>query len=431
MSTDNIGWRGKGHEEHLVLTPEEDAKVRAAHERAASAQTSLDRKMTALRGMTSQHGSNLEGISNSLKGLDSFRRKVAKKVAEGRAADAVITDTRDLNRYTICFSSDSYSRGAKDAFEHLNQLGLEPLNPEDTHRNTWNDPTYKGINTTWRDLDTGQPVEIQFHTPESFRAKEDNHAFYELKRAGSLTKDEQSAADWLQAERYKDVTVPEGHESIVQPRPERALSQPSADAVDRVRAMEQALKIQHDPNLPNSSSGQAEPAPNAELMNEADPTSQEGPEGASAASVDDVGGEEPTGGAREDTEPGNAEQPATNSPEEEITRGSASAESDGERQPPLQSSEEKSTADGHDSAGEPQSDGDSPEQDDAETTKPDAEGAEAGEADRSSYEAHDEDEMDRISEAQDGGSEADDHGYGEGEREDAYSVPESRERGGI
>jgi hypothetical protein len=37
--------------------------------------------------------------------------------------------------------------------------------------NHWADPEYKGINTRWI-TQQGQRFEVQFHTPESFHAKE-------------------------------------------------------------------------------------------------------------------------------------------------------------------------------------------------------------------------------------------------------------------
>jgi hypothetical protein len=242
VSGTSNGWRGAGHEAHLYLNPDEDETVRAAHARAVEAGGVLDAKLSNLEDATSEYGGQLEGLEYSVKGLDSLRRKVATEVAEGERASDLVASTRDMNRYTICFPAESYSEGVAASFDHLQGQGLEPYNPAKTHKNTWNDPSYKGINTSWVDQDTGQFVEIQFHTPESFQVKSDNHALYELARSGSLDDDQTAAADWMQAERFKDVEVPPGHDATVPARPTRELNDFPPEALEEVRAKEAELK---------------------------------------------------------------------------------------------------------------------------------------------------------------------------------------------
>ena len=57
---------------------------------------------------------------------------------------------------------------------------LRCLAVADPHRNLWHEAAYEGINTSWRSPETGQPVEVQFHTPESFDIKQRTH---DLERA--------------------------------------------------------------------------------------------------------------------------------------------------------------------------------------------------------------------------------------------------------
>jgi hypothetical protein len=46
-------------------------------------------------------------------------------------------------------------------------------------RNTWSSEQYKGINTRWREPDSGVIFEVQFHTQASLEAKELTHEAYE------------------------------------------------------------------------------------------------------------------------------------------------------------------------------------------------------------------------------------------------------------
>jgi hypothetical protein len=42
-------------------------------------------------------------------------------------------------------------------------------------KNAWPSDQYKGINTQWREPETGQRFEVQFHTSASFEAKQLTH----------------------------------------------------------------------------------------------------------------------------------------------------------------------------------------------------------------------------------------------------------------
>ncbi|MDN3353021.1 hypothetical protein [Actinomadura sp. DC4] len=384
MSDASAGWRGTGHEAHLFLSPEDDEAVRAAHAQAAEAGGSLNAKLEGLKAASTPYGGELEGLENSVKGLDSLRRKVASDVSEGADASDVIAETRDMNRYTICFPSESYSDGVAAGFDHLKAQGLKPYKPEETHKNTWNNPPYKGINTTWTDQDTGQFVEIQFHTPESFQAKSDNHALYELSRSGSLEADEELAADWLQAQRYEGVEVPQGHDSTVPARPPRELATSTPEALEAVRAKEAELK-----------------------QSQANDATQDEPESHSSGSAeaDEVASPESAQGATD-------ERPETGESEDDFP------------QPVDEDAAEPREAD---AAPEEQGPGEYDEAEGADHS-PDAEGAQGaqGQDAGASYDDHEDHQLARIAAAADEqqeGGDRDDYG-------DTSAAAENRERGG-
>lgn len=408
----------------------------------------LDTKLKDLEAGAAPYGGRLEGLDYSVKGLDSLRRKVASDVAKEEDASDVVAGTRDMNRYTICFPAESYSDGVAAGFDRLQGLGLQPYNPEKTHKNTWNDPSYKGINTSWQDQDTGQFVEVQFHTPESFRVKSDNHALYELSRSGSLEIDEQLAADWLQAQRYEDVEIPQGHDSTVPAKPSRELATFTPEALERVRAKEAELKQPQAGESPALEQPEADPPRSADATNvtQAEPEHvekdvPEPPEAATTAKGEspdvDVEGQD----AHEAESPPAAEdaqdQGAGASYDDHENEQMSAQDATGEG-PESEASEnvfpqpvDEGVAESRktDSAAEEQSSGESDEADtggqgaeetDRSSDAEDAQGAGA------SYDDHEDEQMARISAADERQESDDRDDYG-----DTSFSTEDRERGGV
>ena len=76
--------------------------------------------------------------------------------------------------------------------------------------NHWSDTQYKGINTRWTTSE-GQRFEVQFHTPESFHAKQKiTHASYERLRNPLTGDGERRELMTFQQEVCSWITVPEG-----------------------------------------------------------------------------------------------------------------------------------------------------------------------------------------------------------------------------
>ncbi|MEV4440680.1 hypothetical protein AB0K09_16965 [Streptomyces sp. NPDC049577] len=254
MSGNDVGaWKGDAakFEEHLELTAEENRRVTSVWQRAETARGRLDGVMHDIqRGTAESHGSKLEGLEYSLKGLDSLRRKVAVAKDDGDSVEKTVSKVNDLNRYTLTFESETYTEGVKETYAQLREQGYEPV--PGSEKNTWQDPVYKGVNTTWRNSATDEKFELQFHTPESFKAKSENHGLYEISRSGkveklgngnpALTKKYQEALDYLQSERYQGVRIPPGVEELREPKV-RAKINPNVDpeAVEQIRQMEAEL----------------------------------------------------------------------------------------------------------------------------------------------------------------------------------------------
>ena len=139
-------------------------------------------------------GGRLEGFEFRLKG----EKRLNEKVAEGLAISTpdatpaqVLRLVPDGIRYTFCFPREAYTRGYYDIKERLQNDGHEMY----LSKNSWGSPEYKGINTRWV-TPQGQRFEVQFHTPESFHAKQDvTHGSYERIRNPLTSKRERKYSE--------------------------------------------------------------------------------------------------------------------------------------------------------------------------------------------------------------------------------------------
>jgi hypothetical protein len=117
----------------------------------------------------------------------------------------------DALRYTFCFEAANYSDGYRDIKQRLEVRDYKMV----YSKNHWRDDSeYKGINTRWI-TPQGQRYEVQFHTPESFHAKQQvTHTSYERLR-NPLTRDgERSELRAFQRDVCSWIIVPEDAASI-------------------------------------------------------------------------------------------------------------------------------------------------------------------------------------------------------------------------
>jgi len=167
------------------LSPERHAETIDAISRARKAEPAISADMqTAER--ENAFGGWLEGFDHRLKGDDRLKEKVAEYLgAEPRkTAQEALREIPDAIRYTFCFQPETYARGYYDMKARLESYGHEMY----LSRNSWGNLEYKGINTRWVTQE-GQRFEVQFHTPESFHAKQNiTHGSYERIR-NPLTSD--------------------------------------------------------------------------------------------------------------------------------------------------------------------------------------------------------------------------------------------------
>ncbi|HEY8482243.1 MAG TPA: hypothetical protein VIL71_20655 [Spirillospora sp.] len=195
-------WRG---ESGRYLGPAENDAVTRAFERIRSKEPEVS---AVLRdGETEVPGARLVGFEYRLKGEERFKEKVAERLAADlrRNPREAAESVPDALRYTYQFSPKDYVRGYAEVTEHLRRRGYELVQS----RNFWARSEYKGINSRWRTPD-GRLFEVQFHTPESFEAKQLTHAAYELIRNPRSDSRAVERMDDFQREVSAEIPMPDG-----------------------------------------------------------------------------------------------------------------------------------------------------------------------------------------------------------------------------
>jgi hypothetical protein len=158
------------------------------------------------------HGGWLEGLDFRLKAEDRLKEKVAEvlKREPDRTPEEVVREVPDAVRYTFCLHAEDYTNGYWDIRQRLEAFGCEMI----YNKNCWNDPEYKGINTRWMTPE-GNRVEVQFHTRESYHAKQEvTHDAYERIRNPLTSRSERTELKSFQSEVASWVPVPDGAEDI-------------------------------------------------------------------------------------------------------------------------------------------------------------------------------------------------------------------------
>lgn len=156
----------------------EDARSRVADEvfqRAVKAEPSITPTM---KTVVAEHGGSLQGLDYRIKSRDSIASKITRKQEKypGMTADQASRKVLDQVRYTATFDPDSYVEGTRATMKALEAQGLKLRET----KNYWGGTDdYDGFHALYENADH-VPVELQFHTPDSFKTKEGaNHKLFE------------------------------------------------------------------------------------------------------------------------------------------------------------------------------------------------------------------------------------------------------------
>jgi hypothetical protein len=198
-------WRGDGDQ---YLNPELHGQAKDEIIKVRGREAALTKDMGEAQ-RENGYGGWLEGLEHRRKGDDRLKEKIASELEITPAmkpADA-INKLSDAIRYTFCFESANYPDGYQDIKERLETREYRMV----YSKNHWrDDPEYKGINTRWITPE-GQRFEVQFHTAESYYAKQHiTHKSYERLRNPLTHDDERGELEAFQREVCLWIRVPEG-----------------------------------------------------------------------------------------------------------------------------------------------------------------------------------------------------------------------------
>jgi hypothetical protein len=209
-STDPPGaWRGDGNQ---FLDPERHAQAKDVIADVQRAEKHITEHMLQIEQVDTA-GGWLEGLEYRLKSEDRLKEKIAD-LAETSAPDApvdyVARQVPDAIRYTFCVEAHDYASTYWAVKEQLEEHGYAMTYAE----NHWPRAEYKGINTRWLTSE-GQRFELQFHTPESFHAKQQiTHLSYERLRNLLTSDGERSKLSTFQREVCAWIAMPDGADEI-------------------------------------------------------------------------------------------------------------------------------------------------------------------------------------------------------------------------
>jgi hypothetical protein len=202
-------WRGDGNQ---YLSPEQHAQAKDVIAGVQRAENALTEQMTDVARENSC-GGWLDGLQFRLKGEERLKEKIATElgITPAMKPEDAIGKVKDVIRYTFCFAPENYSDGYWDVKQSLEAREYQMV----YSKNHWHDdPQYKGINSRWVTPD-GRQFELQFHTPESFDAKQRvTHGSYERLRNPLTLQDERVELEAFEYEVCSWIAVPAGVQDI-------------------------------------------------------------------------------------------------------------------------------------------------------------------------------------------------------------------------
>jgi hypothetical protein len=164
----------------------------------------------------------LAGFEHRFKGPDRLKEKVADEIrSTGITGAQALSTVPDAVRFTYKYDETTYTVGVRKDVERLEAIGFVQVE----RRNTWTSDQYKGINSRWREPESGVTFEVQFHTKASLEAKELTHKAYE--RIRSITEQtpeaDRETAELKEFQRQVNakVAIPPGVSEYEDYRPEK------------------------------------------------------------------------------------------------------------------------------------------------------------------------------------------------------------------
>jgi hypothetical protein len=186
-------------------------RCRAAEGRDADGNYGEQGLTPAMRHIESQleHGHLAEQTEKyALKDPARFKEKLAERIERFPNADPndLAAKIHDGVRYTFILEFDHYTDSVDLAQSKLAEAGYHQIETKPG----WHGEEYKGVNSQWEDPAFGIRFEVQFHTSESWSAKQTTHEAYETIRSNKASVEEVETLRAYQREVSVTVRIPLG-----------------------------------------------------------------------------------------------------------------------------------------------------------------------------------------------------------------------------
>lgn len=171
------------------LQQEVESRAKDIYNNALSIENKITEDIQKLKGSDAF----LEGTDFKVKSIDSIKEKLARSLLQGNNIDKAVSEVNDSLRYTLIVDDITYSNSVIEKLAQLEDTGYKVQDM----KNAWGNKTYQGLEITLISP-SGDLVELQFHTKESYDTNQDlNNELYEISR-GSYSNDTKNISNEIQ-----------------------------------------------------------------------------------------------------------------------------------------------------------------------------------------------------------------------------------------
>jgi hypothetical protein len=149
-----------------------------------------------------------ETVEHALKEPDRFKEKLARLIERYPGSDTreLASSIPDGVRYTFILDFEHYTESVEIGQQRLEAAGYDRVETKPG----WDGDEYKGVNSRWLDPSNGTRFEVQFHTQESWDAKQSTHEAYGKIQATGTPLEDVERLRTYQREVSSNVRIPSG-----------------------------------------------------------------------------------------------------------------------------------------------------------------------------------------------------------------------------